>query len=208
MDMSFLKKKPALMVKIADINREMTNYKIKVQVLKNWNLQSGKKISGIEMVLVDEEEDIKLMKELNMDAFRFSISWARLIPSGKLKDGVNEEAVQFYKDLIDEFLANGTKAAGRCSKWVNEKCHAGDSSTEPYIVSHHILLAHAAAVDEFRKCKTISHDSQIGIVLSPGWLEPYHSDSTDDKEAVQRALAFEIGWHLDPVVYGDYPEFA
>lgn len=88
----------------------------------------------------------------------------------------------------------GNKAAGRCSKWVNEKCQAGDSSTEPYIVSHHILLAHAAAVDEFRKCKRISHDSQIGIVLSPGWLEPYHSDSTDDKEAVQRALAFEIGW--------------
>ncbi|EOA33476.1 hypothetical protein CARUB_v100213131mg, partial [Capsella rubella] len=26
------------------------------------------------------KDDIKLMKELNMDAFRFSISWARLIP--------------------------------------------------------------------------------------------------------------------------------
>ncbi|CAA7021613.1 unnamed protein product [Microthlaspi erraticum] len=219
------------------------------------------------------KEDIKLMKELNMDAFRFSISWARLIPSGKLKDGVNEEAVQFYKDLIDELLANdiqpsmtlyhwdhpqsledeyggflsptivedfrdfakvcfekfgnkvkmwttinepyimtiagydqGIKAAGRCSKWVNKKCEAGNSSTEPYIVSHHILLAHAAAVDEFRKCKRISDDSQIGIVISLGWLEPHHSDSTDDKEAAQRALAYEIGWHLDPVVYGDYPE--
>jgi len=42
-----------------------------------------------------------------MDAFRFSISWSRLIPSGKLKDGVNKEGVQFYKDLIDELLANG-----------------------------------------------------------------------------------------------------
>ncbi|KAF8053817.1 hypothetical protein N665_1372s0005 [Sinapis alba] len=220
------------------------------------------------------KDDIKLMKELNMDAFRFSISWARLIPSGKLKDGVNKEGVQFYKDLIDELLANdiqpsmtlyhwdhpqsleeeyggflshnivedfrdfartcfqefgdkvkmwttinepyimtiagydqGNKAAGRCSKWVNEKCHAGDSSTEPYIVSHNVLLAHAAAVDEFRKCKQISHDhSQIGIVLSPRWFEPYHSDSTDDKEAAERALAYEIEWHLDPVIHGDYPE--
>jgi len=26
---------------------------------------------------------------------------------GKLKDGVNKEGVQFYKDLIDELLANG-----------------------------------------------------------------------------------------------------
>ncbi|AEE80017.1 Beta-glucosidase 30 [Arabidopsis thaliana] len=219
------------------------------------------------------KDDIKLMKELNMDAFRFSISWSRLIPSGKLKDGVNKEGVQFYKDLIDELLANdiqpsmtlyhwdhpqsledeyggflspkivedfrdfaricfeefgdkvkmwttinepyimtvagydqGNKAAGRCSKWVNEKCQAGDSSTEPYIVSHHTLLAHAAAVEEFRKCEKTSHDGQIGIVLSPRWFEPYHSDSTDDKEAAERALAFEIGWHLDPVIHGDYPE--
>lgn len=90
----------------------------------------------------------------------------------------------------------GNKAAGRCSKWVNEKCHAGDSSTEPYIVSHHILLAHAAAVDEFRKCQKISHDSQIGIVLSPRWFEPYHSNSIDDKEAAERTLAFEIGWYI------------
>ncbi|CAA7051702.1 unnamed protein product [Microthlaspi erraticum] len=43
------------MVKIVDINREMTNYKIKVQVMKKSNLQSGKKISGIEIVLVDED---------------------------------------------------------------------------------------------------------------------------------------------------------
>lgn len=88
----------------------------------------------------------------------------------------------------------GNKAAGRCSSWVNEKCHAGDSSTEPYIVSHNVLLAHAAAVDEFRKSKQISHDSQIGIVLSPRWFEPFHSDSTDDKEAAERALAYEIEW--------------
>ncbi|CAA7035451.1 unnamed protein product [Microthlaspi erraticum] len=55
MNMSFLKKKPTVMVKIIDINRELTNYKIKVQVMKKWNMQSGNKISAIEMVLVDED---------------------------------------------------------------------------------------------------------------------------------------------------------
>lgn len=31
----------------------------------------------------------------------------KLFIAGKLKDGVNKEGVQFYKDLIDELLANG-----------------------------------------------------------------------------------------------------
>ncbi|CAD5332582.1 unnamed protein product [Arabidopsis thaliana] len=98
------------------------------------------------------------------------------------------------------------KAMGRCSKWVNSLCIAGDSGTEPYLVSHHLLLAHAAAVEEFRKCDKISQDSKIGIVLSPYWFEPYDSASNADKEAVERALAFNIGWHLSPLVFGDYPE--
>ena len=49
----------------------------------------------------------------------------------------------------------GNKAMGRCSKWVNSLCVAGDSSIEPYLVSHHLLLAHAAAVDEFRNCDKV-----------------------------------------------------
>ncbi|KAG2309629.1 hypothetical protein Bca52824_029377 [Brassica carinata] len=167
-----------------------------------------------------------------MDAFRFSISWARLIPSGKVKDGVNKEGVKFYNALIDELIANkdfrdfsrvcfeefgdkvkmwttinepyvitvagydtGNKAVGRCSKWVNSQCQAGDSGSEPYIASHHLLLAHAAAVHEFRKCNKTSKDGQIGIVLSPLWFEPYDSTSLEDKEAVKRAVAIELDWN-------------
>lgn len=37
-----------------------------------------KKLSEVKLL---NQDDIKLLKELNMDAFRFSISWARLIPS-------------------------------------------------------------------------------------------------------------------------------
>ncbi|KAL0739715.1 hypothetical protein Bca4012_081228 [Brassica carinata] len=96
----------------------------------------------------------------------------------------------------------GNKAVGRCSKWVNSQCQAGDSGSEPYIASHHLLLAHAAAVHEFRKCNKVqikklifvltSKDGQIGIVLSPLWFEPYDSTSLEDKEAVKRAVAIEL----------------
>lgn len=50
-------------------------------------------------------EDIRLMKEIGHNSFRFSISWARLIPGGRGE--VNPEAVRFYNDVIDELLACG-----------------------------------------------------------------------------------------------------
>ena len=30
---------------------------------------------------LNEQEDIKLIKEMNMDSFRFSLSWSRILPS-------------------------------------------------------------------------------------------------------------------------------
>jgi len=45
---------------------------------------------------------------------------------------------------------SGHFAPGRCSKWVDEKyCINGNSSTEPYIVAHNLLLSHAAAVHTY-----------------------------------------------------------
>ncbi|MBQ8740605.1 MAG: beta-glucosidase [Clostridia bacterium] len=51
------------------------------------------------------KEDVKLMKELGIKAYRFSISWSRLIPNGIGE--LNPKGVEFYSNLIDELLANG-----------------------------------------------------------------------------------------------------
>ncbi len=46
------------------------------------------------------KEDVALMAELGLKAYRFSISWARVIPDG---DGeVNEKGLAFYDSLIDQ----------------------------------------------------------------------------------------------------------
>ncbi len=51
------------------------------------------------------DEDIALMKELGLKIYRFSVSWARIIPDG---DGaVNPAGIAFYSRLIDSLLANG-----------------------------------------------------------------------------------------------------
>lgn len=50
------------------------------------------------------KEDVKLMVELGMKAYRFSIAWTRIIPDG---DGeINQAGILFYSQLIDELVAN------------------------------------------------------------------------------------------------------
>ena len=60
-------------------------------------------------------EDIALMKEHGVRAYRFSISWARVIPDG---DGaVNEAGLRFYEELVDELLANGIEPLVTLYHW-------------------------------------------------------------------------------------------
>lgn len=51
------------------------------------------------------KEDYALMRMLGIKAYRFSVSWARLIPEGTGK--VNEKAVALYRDMIAEMKNNG-----------------------------------------------------------------------------------------------------
>jgi beta-glucosidase len=50
-------------------------------------------------------DDIALMRELGLDAFRFSIAWPRILPEGRGK--VNQKGLDFYDRLVDELLASG-----------------------------------------------------------------------------------------------------
>ncbi|XP_021670385.2 beta-glucosidase 12 isoform X2 [Hevea brasiliensis] len=216
-------------------------------------------------------EDIQLMKDIGLNAFRFSISWSRIIPSGRVRDGVNEEGIEFYNKLINEtkskglesfvtifhwdtpqaledkyggFLSRcivddfrdfadlcfqkfgdrvkhwmtlnepwavtgfgydlGIHAPGRCSSWVNIECSGGNSATEPYIVAHHLLLSHAAAVQVYREKYQAEQKGEIGITLFTFWFEPF-SNSIADREAAKTALDFMFGLFMHPMTYGHYP---
>jgi beta-glucosidase len=50
------------------------------------------------------KDDVRLMKELGLQAYRFSIAWPRVLPHGK--GPLNEKGLQFYDRLVDELLAN------------------------------------------------------------------------------------------------------
>ncbi|XP_044477546.1 beta-glucosidase 24-like [Mangifera indica] len=216
------------------------------------------------------KEDVKMLKELGVNYYRFSISWPRILPNGSLSGGVNQEGIDHYNSLINELITNGItpfvtlfhfdlpqslqekyggplsrsfiddfsdysdvcfKAFGdRIKNWItiNEPliiarfghdigfappcrcsdrklCSQGNSTTEPYIVSHNLLLAHATAVKLYRNKYQPTQLGQIGISLVAQYYEPY-SSSVDDTAAAKRAMDFELGWYMEPLVFGEYPK--
>ncbi|XP_019445906.1 PREDICTED: beta-glucosidase 40-like isoform X2 [Lupinus angustifolius] len=214
------------------------------------------------------EEDIELMKDLGVSAYRFSISWTRIFPNGSGE--INLAGVDHYNKLIDALLAKGIEpyvtiyhwdlpqalddkydgwlgteiikdfanyaetcfqkfgdrvkhwitfnephtfatqgydvglqAPGRCSILLHLFCRKGNSATEPYLVGHNVLLSHAAVADIYRKKYKIQGGS-LGIAFDVMWYEPA-TNTQNDNDAAQRAQDFQLGWFLDPLMFGDYP---
>ncbi|XP_009378490.2 beta-glucosidase 18 isoform X1 [Pyrus x bretschneideri] len=214
-------------------------------------------------------EDIELIHSLGMNAYRFSISWARILPDGKLGK-INPRGIVFYNKLIDHLVSKGIEPfvtlnhndmpylldardrgwlspllreefahfASICFKsfgdrvkhWitVNEanmlvdftyiqgvypparctppfgNCSSGNSDVEPLIAMHNILIAHAMAVDTYRRLFQPKQHGFVGIITHCHWYEPLRDDERD-LHAVDRVLAFNAAWVLDPLVYGEYP---
>ena len=45
------------------------------------------------------EEDVALMQQLGVNAYRLSMSWSRIIPEGT--GAINQQGLDFYKRLLD-----------------------------------------------------------------------------------------------------------
>ncbi|KAF9476097.1 beta-glucosidase [Pholiota conissans] len=98
----------------------------------------------------------------------------------------------------------GVFAPGRSSD--RERSSAGDSSTEPWIVGHSVIYAHANAVKMYREEFKPTQKGQIGITLNGDWAMPY-DDNQANIDAAQHALDFAIGWFADAIYLGFYPPY-
>ncbi|QQO11248.1 GH1 family beta-glucosidase [Breznakiella homolactica] len=60
-------------------------------------------------------EDVALMKEMGLKAYRFSVAWPRVIPGGA--GAVNTKGLDFYSRLTDELLAAGIEPYPTLYHW-------------------------------------------------------------------------------------------
>jgi|tagenome__1003787_1003787.scaffolds.fasta_scaffold20952767_3 beta-glucosidase len=61
------------------------------------------------------KEDVRLIKELGVKAYRFSIAWPRVFPDGN--GAPNPKGLDFYDRLVDELLANGIEPYATLYHW-------------------------------------------------------------------------------------------
>jgi beta-glucosidase len=61
------------------------------------------------------KEDVGLIRDLGVKAYRFSIAWPRVFPEGK--GAPNPKGLDFYNRLVDELLANGIEPFATLYHW-------------------------------------------------------------------------------------------
>src|SRR5262245_59518524 len=60
-------------------------------------------------------QDVALMKSLNLNSYRFSIAWPRVLPQGT--GAVNAAGLDFYERLVDELLSAGIAPFATLYHW-------------------------------------------------------------------------------------------
>ena len=61
------------------------------------------------------EPDVALMRELGLQAYRFSVSWSRVLPQGT--GAVNQAGLDFYRRLVDRLLEAGIEPLATLYHW-------------------------------------------------------------------------------------------
>ena len=61
------------------------------------------------------DDDVRLMRELGLKAYRFSISWPRVLPEGTGR--VNERGLDFYSRLVDTLLEHRIQPSATLYHW-------------------------------------------------------------------------------------------
>ncbi|MFM7425473.1 MAG: GH1 family beta-glucosidase [Elainella sp.] len=92
----------------------------KPSVWDTFSAQPGRTLNGDTGAIACDhyhryESDIKLMAELGIRHYRFSLSWSRILPDGR--DQVNQSGIDFYKRLVDCLLTHNITPHATLFHW-------------------------------------------------------------------------------------------
>ena len=110
-------------------------------------------------------EDVRLMEELGVDSYRFSLGWPRIQPGGT--GPANKAGVAFYDKLLDELLAAGIKPMVTLFHWDMPEPlqHKGGwmSRDTAYRFADFAMLADEAFGDRVDKWVTINEPTTVTL---------------------------------------------
>ncbi len=151
-------------------------------------------------------EDIALMRELGLQAYRFSISWPRIFPRGYGK--LNPAGLDFYDRLVDGLLAAGIRPFATLYHWDLPQA-LQDRGGWPARATAEAYVEYAEAVarrlgDRVRSWMTFNEpwvSAFMGYEL--GVHAPGHTDQAE-AFATAHHLLLAHGWAV-PVLRRDSP---
>ena len=127
------------------------------------------------------KEDVQLLKNLGVDAYRFSIAWPRIFSydsdskGGGVKGTVNPKGLDFYDRLIDELLANGIDPWVTLYHWDMPQTLEMKGGWRNRDVMHWIADYSAVVVEKFSdRVKHFLTLNEMPCILGGymGWMAP------------------------------------
>jgi beta-glucosidase len=144
-------------------------------------------------------DDVRLMRELGLDAFRFSIAWPRVLPTGRGE--VNAKGLDFYDRLVDELLANDIEPFATLFHWDTPQA-LEDAGGWPVRATAEAFVEYAEAVvsrlgDRVRRWMT-HNEPWVHAWIGHAWGE-HAPGRTSEADAVAAAhhLLLSHGWATD-----------
>jgi beta-glucosidase len=139
----------------------------------NWDVlmgQPGRILDGSTAAVAADHfhrvrEDVALLRDLGVDAYRFSFAWTRLQPEGK--GSAHRAGVAFYDQLIDELLAAGIRPMATLYHWDTPEPlqHAGGwlNRDTAYRLADYAYLAGEAFGDRVDSWATINEPATVTL---------------------------------------------
>lgn len=136
-------------------------------------------------------DDVALMRQLSLNAYRLSISWPRVLPAG-LGD-VNEAGLEFYDRLVDALCEAGIEPLVTLYHWdlpqaLQEEFGGWAHDDSPDIFADYAELIFDRLGDRVRYWLTINEPQ---VIVEAGYFAGVHAPGIKD-----RALGYRVGHNL------------